>query len=183
MLLRLASFVVQHHLFDDTDPDLIVRPALIDDTTAITRLSTGDLPLSEEALDAAQLIVAERLAIESGDDYFTIVVERRDDARVVGWLSGGGCRGQELKGWGELYALATDASQPSTIVEEAMLGVAMHALKLAKFAGVTTIVEQDDTMRTELYDDLGFNTGPIEDTVDDAIPEHCVRYSLTFIND
>jgi hypothetical protein len=190
---------VKHHLFDDTDPNLIIRPAQIDDTPDITRLSTGDIPLSEEALDAAQLIVAERLAIESGDDYFTIVAERRDNGRVVGWLAGGGCRGQKLKGWGELYAVGTDPTEPSTIVEEAMLGVALNALKLAQFAGVTTLVEDDDTMRSELFEDLGFTTEPPEGAApangpapvegstpaersgEITIPEHFMRYSLTFV--
>lgn len=190
---------MKHHLFDDTDPDLIIRPAQIDDTPDITRLSTGDIPLSEEALDAAQLIVAERLAIESGDDYFTIVAERRDNGRVIGWLAGGGCRGQNLKGWGELYAVGTDATEPSTIVEEAMLGVALNALKLAQFAGVTTLVEDDDTMRSELFEDLGFTTEPLEGSApakgpapvegstpversgEITVPEHFMRYSLTFI--
>ena len=175
---------MEHHLFNDSAPDLLIRPATIEDASSIARLSTQDLPLSEEALRAARLIVEERLAIASGDDYFTIVAERTPASEIVGWLSGGGSRGQEQKGWGELYALSSDQLISGTEVDEALLSVALHALRVAQFTGVTVLAERDDTIRTELFEDLGFITdastdqGPDHDT--EQTPSPLVRYSLEF---
>jgi len=171
---------VEHHLIDDTNPNLLVRPAIIDDTPAIAELSTIDLSLSEEALDAAQTIVAERLAVESGDDYFTIVAEDRSNGEIVGWLAGGGSRGQALKGWGELYALSTQMDDDSTLVDEALLAVAVNALRLAQFTGVTTWVDSEDSIRCELFADLGFSTELLEADGEPDTPAHFVRYSLAF---
>lgn len=176
----LASPGVEHHLIDNSFPGLLVRPATIDDTPVITQLSTSDLPLSEEALDAAQTIVAERLAVESGDDYFTIVAEQKTTHKVVGWLAAGGCRGQELKGWGELYALSSLTDENSAFVDEALVGVALNALHLAQFSGVTTLVDGEDQPRREMFTDFGFTTDLLEVADDAEVLSHLVRYSLSF---
>lgn len=177
---RLTSGAVEHHLFNDSDPDLRIRPAALEDALSITRLSTQDLPLSEEALNAARQIVHERLTVASGDDYFTIVAERKPTSQIVGWLAGGGCRGQELKGWGELYALSSDQLSSGTEIDEALLAVALNALHIAQFAGVTVLLEREDSIRMELFEDFGF-------IADDGTPEELdqaegplIRYSLGF---
>lgn len=172
---------MEHHLFSDLDPIVIVRPATIDDAPDIARLSTGDITLSEEALDAAIAIIAERLAVASGDDFFTIVAERRDTSSLSGWLSAGGCRGQEHKGWSEIYALATELKSTNTLVDEALLEVALHALTLAQFAGVTTLVDSADDLRVELFEDLGFSVESAH-TSDHDQPSSVTRYSLDFIS-
>lgn len=184
---------MEHHLFDDSDPELVVRPAAVGDAESITRLSTQDLQLSDHALEAAQGIVEERLSIISGDDYFTIVAERPASSEIVGWLAGGGCRGQELKGWGELYALSSDPLLSGTMVDEALVAVAVHALDIAQFAGVTVLVECDDRMRSEMFEDFGFTVGPPDEPGDGAggdetgtaganhrTPDRFIRYSLDF---
>lgn len=171
---------MEHHLFDDSDPVLLVRPAVIGDASSITRLSTQDLPLSEKALDAAEQIVEERLAIVSGDDYFTIVAERKSTSEIVGWLAGGGCRGQELKGWGELYALSSDQLISGTEADEALLAVALAALSVAQFAGVTILLEREDSIRTELFEDFGFIVEDECDQDSDQTPGPLIRYSLGF---
>jgi len=177
---RLTSGTVEHHLFDDSDPDLRIRPAALEDASSITRLSTQDLPLSEEALNAAQQIVHERLTIASGDDYFTIVAERKPTSQIVGWLAGGGCRGQELKGWGELYALSSDQLASGTEIDEALLAVALNALNVAQFTGVTVLLEREDSIRIELFEDLGFiaEDGALEEL--DQAEGPLIRYSLGF---
>jgi hypothetical protein len=173
---------VEHHLYSDLDQHLLVRPATIDDAMQIAQLSTGDIALSEEALDAAVAIVAERLAVASGDDFFTIVAERKDNATVVGWLAAGGSRGQEHKGWSEIYAQATDASTGNTLIDEALLAVALPALTLAQFAGVMTTIDRDDDLRVELFDDLGF-VAEVQPEGQDFDPErNHVRYSFSFLD-
>lgn len=185
---------MRHHLFDESDPLVVVRPATIEDAFEIAQLSTGDLPLSDAALDASLEIVAERLSIPSGDDYFTIVAEHREQERVVGWLSGGGCRGQDRKGWGEIYAYSTERSLPSTLVDEALVAVAVNALKQAQFTGVTLAVDADDGLRRELFEDFGFaaeviDASDAEPSTDDATDARTskshllVRYSVTFIEE
>ena len=147
----------------------------------IAQLSTGDIALSEEALDAAVAIIAERLAVASGDDFFTIVAERKDNAAVVGWLAAGGSRGQEHKGWSEIYAQAADATTGNTLIDEALLAVALQALTLAQFAGVTTTIDRDDELRVELFDDLGFVADDQPQGQDRDFGSDHVRYSLSFL--
>jgi len=171
---------VEHHLFDDSDKELRVRPAKIEDASAITRLSTQELPLSDAARFAAQRIVEERLGIASGDDYFTIVAERKPSAEIVGWLTGGGCRGQEFKGWGELYALSSEQFATNIEIDEALLGVALHALEAARFSGVTILLERADSIRRELLEDLGFIAEHDDTDNEPAMRDVLIRYSFEF---
>ncbi len=171
---------MDEYLYDDGEKDLRIRPAIIDDAAAITRLSTQDVSLSTEALDAAQHIVTERLAIASGDDYFTIVAEDSTTDEVVGWLAGGGCRGQERKGWGELYALSSDTAIPGTRIDEVLVAVGLHALRNAQFTGVTVLLERADLDRIEMFEDFGFVEGGDEDQIHDEVGSQSVRYSLSF---
>lgn len=177
--MRLASAIVEHHLVDGTHEHFAIRPATIDDATEIARLTSCDIALSTDAKTAAEQIVKERLAIESGDDYFTIVATEPETGAILGWLGGGGCRGQEMKGWGELYAFATDAGEHTREVEAALVNVALLALKNAKFAGVTVHVCAHEVDRIACLVELGF----VMDGPRASSPQADVYLVVDFVSD
>ncbi len=170
---------MQHHLVDESDLTHRVRPGVFADAAAISQMATGDFDLSKEAQLAAIAIIEERLSVPSGDDYFTIVVEDREALHLRGWLSAGGSRGQEHKGWAEIYAMEVDPTATNTYFEEALLKVALSALQLAQFAGVTILVDDRDELRRELFEDLEFIVE--SDNEVDRPRGHDLRYSLDLL--
>lgn len=131
--------------------EIVVRMARESDLDALCALVAADPRRRAELNDS--------LALGLGDDFFLLVAEDapRSPAhpRVVGWCFGGGCRGQEHKGWGEIYELAARDEGRQQVLA-ALVSHAARLLDEAAFAGVRADISPDDGVARQVFEGLGF---------------------------
>lgn len=141
--------------YGDKRLEVVVRDARVDDAQSLVALSRRGTDAGSGDSQAAHLMRS-RLSIEPGDDYFTLVAEDRADGHVVGWCAAGGSRGQELKGWGELYSF-DEVEGADDDVFSALIDVVVERLTQAQFAAVALWVPENGERSIVRAANSGFN--------------------------
>jgi L-amino acid N-acyltransferase YncA len=131
---------------------IVIRPAGPTDVAAVVAMETTSI--GGHTATGARAVAA-RFSIPPGDDFFSLVAVD-DTGQVLGTVSGGGCRDEDLKGWGELDVFQVTSTCPSGEVGALLLEAAFSLFVAARYEAVTTWVVGDDTATTRWWSSFGF---------------------------